>query len=150
MKMSWYSACLLLLFLFRTNGKKENLDENGFRHCNGTFFRKWHSESYLITAMFKVPSQEIRGTLTIAFWKIPYSSLFYGHGSTCVQDFRKRYWNENRWRYTQNVHLEEHCSKIATTFHLFNALIFLTNLVFKFNIVLTDLYFDNVNHNLYH
>ena len=67
MNMSWYSACLLPLFLFKTDGKKGHLVENGFRHCYGNFFRKWHSESYLITAMFKVPSQEIRGTLTIAF-----------------------------------------------------------------------------------
>ena len=37
---------------------------------------------------------------------------------------------------TQNVHLEEHCTKIETTFHLFYALLFLTNLVFKLNIVL--------------
>ena len=34
------------------------------------FFRKWHSESYLITAMFKVPSQQVGGTLKTAFWKI--------------------------------------------------------------------------------
>ena len=38
MKMPWYSACLLLLFLFRTNGKKGRLDENDFRHCHGIFF----------------------------------------------------------------------------------------------------------------
>ena len=55
-------------------------------------FRKWHSESYLITAMLKVPSQQIRGTLTTAFWKIPYSSLFYGHGSTCVLNLSSRLW----------------------------------------------------------
>ena len=60
MEMTWYSACLLLLFLFRTNGKKEHLDENNFRHCYGNFFRKWHSESYLITAIFEVPSQKLR------------------------------------------------------------------------------------------
>ena len=30
-------------------------------------FRKCHSKSYLITAMFRVPSQQIRGTLTTAF-----------------------------------------------------------------------------------
>ena len=58
MKMSWYSACLLLLFLFRANGKKGNLNEHSFRHCYGSFFRKRHSESYVITAMFKVPSQQ--------------------------------------------------------------------------------------------
>ena len=38
MKSPWYSACLLLLFLFRTNGKKGRLDENDFRHCHGIFF----------------------------------------------------------------------------------------------------------------
>ena len=75
-KMSWYSACLLLLFFFRTNRKKGHLDENGFCHCYGNFFRKWYSESYLITAMFKVFSQQLPGTLKTTFWKIPCSSLF--------------------------------------------------------------------------
>ena len=107
MKMSWYYACLLLLFLFRTNGKKGHLDENGFRHCYGNLFQRWHSESYLIIAMFKVPSQQIRGILTTTFSKIPYNSLFYWHESTCVlnfhQDFSKRYWNENRWRYAKHA-----------------------------------------------
>ena len=64
----WYSTCLLLLFLFRTNGKKGHLDEKDMRHCYGNVFRKWHSESYLITAMLKVLSQQIRGTLTTEFW----------------------------------------------------------------------------------
>ena len=50
---------------------------------------------------------------------------------------------------TQSVHLEEHCTKIETKFHLFDALLFLTNLVFKLNIVLLiGNFFDNVNHNL--
>ena len=42
---------------------------------------------------------------------------------------------------TQNVHLEEHCTKIETTFHLFYALLFFANLVFKFNIVLIGIFF---------
>ena len=75
-KMSWYSACLLLSFFFRTNGKKGHLDENGFHHCYSNFFRKWYSESYLISPMFKVFSQQLRGTLKTTFWKIPCSSLF--------------------------------------------------------------------------
>ena len=91
MKMSWYSACLLLLFLFRANGKKGHLDEYDFRHCYGSFFRKKHSENYVITVMFKVPSQQIRGTLTTAFWKIPYRFLFYGQGSTCVLNLLSRF-----------------------------------------------------------
>ena len=73
MKMRWYSGYSLLLLLFRTNGKKGHLDENRFRRCYGNFFWKWHSESYLITAMFRVPSQQLRGTWTTAFWKKLYS-----------------------------------------------------------------------------
>ena len=42
---------------------------------------------------------------------------------------------------TQNVDLEEHCTKIETTFHLFYALLFLTNLFFKFNILLIGIFF---------
>ena len=44
--------------------------------------------------------------------------------------------DEGAWKkiVTQSVHLEEHCSKTETTFDLFYALFFLTNLVFKFNI----------------
>ena len=38
MKMPLYSTCLLLLFLFRTNGKKGHLDESDFCHCYGNFF----------------------------------------------------------------------------------------------------------------
>ena len=71
--MPWHFACSLLLFLFRTNRKEGHLDENDFCHFYGIFFRKWHSESYLITAMYKVPSQQLRGMLKTAFLKIPYS-----------------------------------------------------------------------------
>ena len=38
MKMTWYSACLLLLFLFKTNVKKRHLGKNNSRHCYGNFF----------------------------------------------------------------------------------------------------------------
>ena len=50
--------------------------------------RKWRFESYLITAVFKVLSQQLRGTLKTAFWKILKvdfeSWIFYEHGSTYV------------------------------------------------------------------
>ena len=65
MTFEWYED---FIFLFRANGKKGHLDEHNFRHCYGSFFLKIrHSESYVITTMFKVPSQQIRGTLTTAF-----------------------------------------------------------------------------------
>ena len=44
----------IILFLFRTNAKKGYLDENIFCHS-------CHSESYLITAMLKVLTQQVRG-----------------------------------------------------------------------------------------
>ena len=47
-------VCFRFLFC-RTNGKKEYLDENYFHHC------------YLITAMFKVLSQQLQGKLATAF-----------------------------------------------------------------------------------
>ena len=58
--------------------------------------------------------------------------------------------DEGAWKkiVTQSVHLEEHCTKIETTFHLIYALHYLTNLVFKFNTVLIGFFFDTVSHNL--
>ena len=49
--------------------------------------------------------------------------------------------DEGAWKkiVAQSEHLEEHFTKIETTFHLFYALLFLTNL---------GIFFDNVNHNL--
>ena len=51
--------------------------------------------------------------------------------------------DEGAWKkiVTQSVHLEEHCTKIETTFHLFFAPLFLVNLVFKFNTVLIGIFF---------
>ena len=43
---------------------------------------------------------------------------------------------------TQSVHLEEHCTKMETTFHIFYALLFLTSLVFKFNLVLIGFFLE--------
>ena len=51
--------------------------------------------------------------------------------------------DEGAWKkiVTQSVHLEEHCTKIETTFHLIYAPLYLTNLIFKFNTVLIDFFF---------
>ena len=92
MKMSWYSACSSLVYLFRTKGKKGHLDGNDFRHSYGNFTRKQYSESYLITAIFKVPSQESLATLKTTYRKIPYSWMIYGHGSTYVLNILSRLW----------------------------------------------------------
>ena len=51
--------------------------------------------------------------------------------------------DEGAWKkiVAQSVHLEEHCTKAESTFHLFYAVLFLTNLVFKFNIMLIGFFF---------
>ena len=46
---------------------REQVDENDFRPCYGTFFSKVSFKKYLITAMFKVFSQQLRRTFTTAF-----------------------------------------------------------------------------------
>ena len=66
MKELWYSVFAFFIFCLEPNSKKGNLDENNFRPCYGSFFRKCRSESYLLTAIFKVFSQQIWDTLTTA------------------------------------------------------------------------------------
>ena len=57
----------IFILLLRTNGKKEHLDENDFRHSYVFFFRKCRFESYFITEMFTGLSQQLRDTLKTEF-----------------------------------------------------------------------------------
>ena len=66
MKMAWYSAYLLSLFL-EPMVKKRTCMQTTSVTAMVIFFRKWHSEGYLIKAMFRVPSQQLQSTLTTAF-----------------------------------------------------------------------------------
>ena len=50
-------------------------------------FPRYYAESYLITAIFKVRSQQLQATLTAEFWKAPDSWRFYRHGSSYVLIF---------------------------------------------------------------
>ena len=54
----------IFFFLFRSNGKKEHLDENDFGHDYGIYFE---NATDMFTDMFKVLSQQFGGTLTMAF-----------------------------------------------------------------------------------
>ena len=104
----------------------------------------------LITARFRVPPQQIRGTLPIAFGKVPYSSLFYEHGSTCALNFSsrlKRYWNEYWWRCLEKGSYTK-CALERTLYQNRNHVLLnlcaplsFTNLVFKFNTVLIGFFF---------
>ena len=53
--------------LFRNNVIRKQWVENDLRRCNDNFFSKVSFWKYLITAMSKVLSQQLRGTLTTAF-----------------------------------------------------------------------------------
>ena len=69
----WYKGAVVfrvfIFFLFRINGKREQLNESNFRCCYGNFFPKVSFRKCLITAMFKVLSQQLQGTLTAEFEK---------------------------------------------------------------------------------
>ena len=133
----------IVVILVRTSVKKGHLDENGFRHCYGNFFRKLHSEYYFIKVMFKVPSQQLRGTSTILNDTLQLFILgtwINMHAKSFIKtsvDVTETRIDEVAWKkiVKQSVHLEEHCTKTEITFYLFYALLLLTNLVFKFDIV---------------
>ena len=63
-----FCVSIFIFFVFRTNGKKEHLDENNFCHWYGNFFESAVLKfSYLIAAMLKVFSRQFGGTLTTVF-----------------------------------------------------------------------------------
>ena len=56
----WYEAAMafrvfIFIFLFRTNGKTEHLDENNFCHCYGNFFE---SAAWKVSYLIKVPGKQ--------------------------------------------------------------------------------------------
>ena len=101
--------------------------------------------------MFKVPSQQNTRHIDNSILKDALKFFILRTWSNIsVKSFIKTSVNvtemridEGAWKkiVTQSVHLEEHCTKIETTFHLFYALLFFTNLVFKFNIMLIVIFF---------
>ena len=130
---------LIFIFLFRTNGKKRRLDENGFRTII-VVSPKCHSESYLIAAMFKVPSQEIWGTMTTVLWKTPYSWRFYRQGSRYIVTISSRLskhdetkTDESAWKIISctkirsRLHLKNHWKKRRWHFTYFHTLLFISN-----------------------
>ena len=79
-------------------------------------FRKCHSGSYLITAMFKVCSQQLRATLTAAFWKRPNSLRFYGHGNILANSFYANHHETNTYQDAWKV-VQKSESALRRTFH---------------------------------
>ena len=146
--MSWYFTCLLLLFLFRTNGKKGHLDENNFRPCYHNIFRKWHSQ--LDHSQVQSPSSIntrhiansiLKNTLQFFILRTWINMRAKSFIKTSV-NFTETRIDKGAWkkRVTQSVHLEEHCTKIENLFHLICAPLYLTSLVFKFITVLIGIF----------
>ena len=115
--------CSHFYFLFKTSVSK------------GYFFRNCHTESSLIIAMFKVPSQRLRGTLTTAFLKAPLSWRFYEQGLRYMLILSSKLeltsWNKNQWRYLKNYHSQKnmtlHLHQNRLYFTYFYKLLFLSN-----------------------
>ena len=60
----WYDEpivfpVLIFILCFRTNAEIGHFNENDFHTLIVVFFRKIHFESDSVTAMFKVPSQQL-------------------------------------------------------------------------------------------
>ena len=91
MKMPWYSAWSLLLFLFRTNGKKGGLDENT---TSVTVMIMFFESGILKVTWSQLCSKFLPNNYK-AHWKqhfekTPYSRMCFGHGSTDAQHFSSR------------------------------------------------------------
>ena len=63
--------CFHFYFLSRNNGIREQLYQNDFCCCYGEICFESVIRKYLITAMFKVLSQQLQDTLTMAYERHP-------------------------------------------------------------------------------
>ena len=91
----WYEDAMvflisLVLFLFRTNGKKGHLYENDFRHCYGIFF----FESDILKVTWSQLCSKFLLNNYKAHWKQHFERYpkveIYEHGSTCVLNLSSR------------------------------------------------------------
>ena len=143
--MACYSACLLLLFCLEPTVRKDTSMRTTSVPVMVVFSKValWklrdHSsvQSPFSTNTRHIDNSILKDTLQFfvfrAWINMPTKSFI--KTSVNVTDTRI---DEGVWTkiVTQSVHLEEHCTKIETTFHIFYALLFLTSLVFKFNLAL--------------
>ena len=91
--------CVLIFIFCLKPTLREQVGVNNFRHCYGNFVFESTVLKLLITAIFKVLSQQLRGTLTNRILKKPYNWKFYGHGSSKVAIFS--WLNIFKWRTTK-------------------------------------------------
>ena len=101
------------------------------------FFRKWHSEKLLdhsyVQSSFSTNTRHfdnsiLKDTLQLFILRTWNNMRAKSFIKTLVSVTETRI-DEGAWKMivAQSEHLEEHCTKTETTFHLFYALLFLTN-----------------------
>ena len=81
--------CFHFYFLFRSDGKREQLDGNDFRRCYGFFSSKVSFRKYFITA-FSFSS--ITRHLANGIWKTPGNWIFYEYGSAWASSLQQDIW----------------------------------------------------------
>ena len=143
-KVPWYSVFSFFIFLFRSNGKNEHLDENHFRHAYGNYFKS----AVLKVTWFQLYSKfsTITRHIDNGISNILYSWRFYGHGSTYMLIFSwvnimKWKWEKVPWELSVAQKFKPVLWRILhQDISLIIVLFFSsqTNPVFKFNLVLTE------------
>ena len=131
----------IFYFLFRSNGKKEHLDENNFHHGYDNYFKS----AVLKVTWFQRSFSAIARHIDNGIWKIFYSWRFYGHGSTYKLILS---WVNMKWKWVNvpwKLSVAQKSEPILwRTLHQDISLIIVlcfasqTNLVFKFNLVLIE------------
>ena len=138
MKIPWYSASSLLLFLFRTNSRKGHLDGNDFRHSYGLLTKVVFWKLFHHNYVQRFPPQRLWGNWEQYFERYP---MIYGYGSTYVLNLSERKQKlmkvpGKRLVAPKSKHVLWRTLHLNRLFDLFYMLLFLSNTVFGFNIVL--------------
>ena len=145
--MPWYSEFLFFIFSFRSNGKKEHLDKYDFRHVYGSCFK---SAVLKVTwfQLFQSSFSAITRYIDSGIWKILDSWRLYGYGSTYMLilswvNIRKLKWTKVPWKLLVAQKLEPVLWRTSHQNISFLLVLFFasqTNLVFKFSLVLIELF----------
>ena len=126
----------IFVFLFRTNGKEEHLDESNFRHSYGNYLKSAIRE-------VKVLSQQLQGILTMTFERHISIKDFTDLINILLNSFLGKYhetkMGEGFWKIISCTKILECSSRNILSRHLLiTAFLFFsqTNPVFKFNLML--------------
>ena len=145
--MPWYSVFSFFIFLFRSNGKKEHLDENDFCHGYGNYFKSaalkvtWFQLcSKLFVSNYEVYWQRhLKDTLQ---WKILWRWINI-HANSFLGKYHEMKMGE---RASEVISCTKSLPVPWRTLHQGISLIIVlffasqTNIVFKFSLVLIDWY----------